>query len=155
MFGFFIGTACVVGLAVLAGRRHRHFHGGHGHHGGFRRRRLRRVLERLDTTPGQEKAIMSALESLREQAKAATAGLGEDRKRLAALLRGERLDDRAFAAVLDEPLARAAKLKDDLAKSVVTIHETLTPSQREKLSDLVESGPRFGYGHAHGCAHGC
>jgi Spy/CpxP family protein refolding chaperone len=152
MFGFFIGTACILGLAVMAARGRRYRHGyGAGHHGGFRRRGLRRVLERLDTSPGQEKAILIALDALRDRGKEMAQGLGETRKSVAAALRAEQLDPRAFAAIFDEPLARVSALREELTKAVATIHETLTPRQKEQLSSLVEAGPPWGYGHRHAC----
>jgi Spy/CpxP family protein refolding chaperone len=152
MFGLFIGTACILGLAIMAARRRRYHHGyGPGRHGGFRRRGLRRVLERLDTTPGQEKAILAALDTLRDKGKEAALGLGETRKSVAAALRAERLDPGAFAAIFDGPLGRVSTLREDLTRAVATIHETLTPNQKEQLSRLVEAGPLSGFGPRHAC----
>jgi Spy/CpxP family protein refolding chaperone len=165
MFGYFIGTACVIGLAMMAGRRHRYHHhgygghggfgrhfGGHGHHGGFgrgggffMRRGLRRIFENLDTTPAQEKVIATAVDDLRDQAQAAKEHVGETREKVANAIRDEHMDERTFGAIFDEPLERLKALRDEFAKTASTIHETLTPKQRERLSDMVGSGTRWGF----------
>ena len=66
MFGFLFGAACLGGLAALLFRRNHHHHGtcGHGHGGRFHRGRhfLYAAFERLDTTPGQEKAVTAAID---------------------------------------------------------------------------------------------
>jgi Heavy-metal resistance len=153
MFGFFFGTACVAALAFIGARgrryRHGHFHGHfRGHRGrGFRRWGLRRMFDRLDTAPGQEKTILNAIDDLTEQARNAIEDQAETGKRVAGALREEHLDERTFAAIFDEPLSRLGTLRDDFAKAVSTVHETLTPAQRGRLADLVESGvTRWGCG---------
>jgi len=150
MIGF-IGAAALIGLGMFAGRRHRwHGHHGHGfhHHGGFRRRGLRYVLERLGTTPGQEKAILSAIEDLKDRADDARDELRGTRKAVADALRQDRLEADAFAALFDGHVARLEVLRDEAAKAASTIHEALTPEQRDRLADLVESGRRFRGGRA-------
>jgi Spy/CpxP family protein refolding chaperone len=164
MFGFFIGSACVAGLAMMAARRHHAFHrhgfGGHGCHGrgggfgrqgrrgGFGRRMLYSVLDRLDTSPGQDKAILAAIDDLSDSAHHARRDLPDLRKQVASAMRAESFDEQAFTAIFDEPLGRLNTLRDELTKSAATIHETLTPKQRERLYDLVQSSTRWGYGYA-------
>src|SRR5947207_1083449 len=86
-FGFVIGTICLVGLVrVLVGRR---YYGGFHHYGGYggygyppwgrgyggphfgRRGRgmVYSLLARLDATPSQEKAILSAVDELKDTAR--------------------------------------------------------------------------------------
>ncbi len=169
MFGFLIGSACIVGLSMMAARgraygkyggcghhgfgRHGFGHHGFGHHrgfgarmGGFGRRMLYRILDRLDTSPGQEKAIIGALDDLRETARNARRDLPDVRGRIADAMRAEAFDDQAFTAIFDEPLTRLTNLRDELTKTAGIIHETLTPKQRERLSDLIASSTRWGYG---------
>ncbi|HEX4338326.1 MAG TPA: periplasmic heavy metal sensor [Polyangiaceae bacterium] len=167
MFGFFLGSACLAGLAMMAARRHHGFHrhgfgghgchGGMGHHGGpfgrrsrdgFGRRMLYGILDRLDTTPGQDKAILAAIDDLRDSAMNARRDLPDVKKQVADALRAETFDETAFTAIFDEPLTRVNKLRDELTKSAATIHETLSQKQRERLYDMIGSSTRWGYGHA-------
>jgi hypothetical protein len=152
MIGPFFGAACIIGLGILFARRRRHGcgpgSGGHrGYRRGWRRYGLRYVLERLDTTPGQEKAILGALDDLRERAEAARDGLDETRASVASAFREETLDEHAFAGLFDGPLARIDTLRDDVARTVATIHEALTAKQRARLADLLESGRHFRHTH--------
>jgi Spy/CpxP family protein refolding chaperone len=165
MFGFFIGTACLIGLAVSIGRGHRHGHGhGHGHgyggfggcgpgggrfrhhggpFGGFARRGLYRVFERLETTPGQEKAILAALEELKEHAKDARSDVRGTARDAAEAFRSEDFDTNAFAGLFDAHFTRAEGMRDEVAKALSKIHEVLAPEQRERLADMLESRLRF------------
>ena len=153
MFGPIFGAACVLGLGILFARRRHHFHhhgyghgrgcDGRGRGGRWRRYGLRYVLERLDTTPGQEKAILGAVDDLRDRADAAREGLDETRQSVAAALREERLDEHAFAGLFDGHLTRLEALRDDAARAAAAIHEALTPKQRGRLADLVGSGRHF------------
>lgn len=154
MLGPFFGAA-LIGFGILFARRRRHWHahgpgfrGHHGTRGRWRRYGLRRVLERLDTTPGQEKAILGAIDDLRERAESARDGIDETRQSVAAALREETLDEHAFAGLFDGHLAQIDALRDDVARAVSTIHETLTPKQRARLADLVESRRHFRPMHA-------
>lgn len=152
MFGFFIGTACLIGFAALArrGRRH-HFYGfGHGHggcHGGHRGLRghlLHRVLTRLDTTPGQEKVIREAMSDLKDEAWNLRSELRGTKTEIAQAIRAPELDralvDRVFAKQ-DEVIE---KLRAMLLTRAEQIHGTLDERQRKQLADMIESGP-WGY----------
>ncbi|HVU04388.1 MAG TPA: Spy/CpxP family protein refolding chaperone [Polyangiaceae bacterium] len=151
-FGPFVGAAALFGLGMFAARR-RFRHHGFGHHhdgfgghrgpGHFRRRALRHVLERLDTTPGQEKVILSAIEDLTDRAADAREGLAGTRKAVAEAIRGEHVDAQTFGALFDEHVTKIEQLRDEAARAAATIHESLTPDQREELARLVESGRRF------------
>ena len=120
MFGFLFGTACLVGLfAVLRrGRRYGYGHacgggyggswegGGHygrgswGRRGGFGPRFfLRRAFERLDTTPGQEKVIVSAIDELREALHKAKDELRGTREDFAGVVRGPALDESSMSDI--------------------------------------------------------
>jgi hypothetical protein len=153
MFGPIFGAACVIGLGMLFARRHRHWHGGgHGFRGGrgrFRRFGLRSVLERLRTTPGQEKAILGAIDDLQDRAATAREGLRETRERVASALREETLDQHAFASLFDRQFAELEALRDDAARAAAIIHETLTVKQRTTLADWVHSGGRGHFRHRH------
>lgn len=144
MFGFLFGTACLVGLAVVIGRGHRHarFRGRFG---------LGRVLERLDTTPGQEKVIRTALDDLYEQAREVRGQIKETRRDLAQALRGESVDIALLHDVFRRHDDSLGKLRQGGLGAVARIHETLDERQRGMLADLVESGPLGWRHHARGC----
>jgi hypothetical protein len=151
MFGFFIGTACLIGLVAVARRGHR-YHGGHygfGHHGRFGRRFggrffFHRILDRLDTTPGQEKVIREAIHDLKEEAWSLRREVRSTRSELAEALRAPELDkaliDRVFAKH-DEVIE---KLRASLVSSADKVHGTLDERQRKQLADMIEAGP-WGY----------
>lgn len=146
MFGFIFGTACVVGLAVMATRGRRH---GFRRHGGFRRWGFYSVFERLETTPAQEKAILNVVDSLRDKARRFVSDVRGARKDVASALRGDTFDEHAFAAIFDGHIGAVEALRDEFAKSAAVIHDTLTDTQRRRLAEIVESGPRFGHGYGH------
>jgi hypothetical protein len=148
MLGFFIGAACLVGLAAVArGRHHRH-HGCYGgHHHGFGRRGFgarfffRRILERLDTTPGQEKVIREAIHDLQDEAYGLRRDVRATRSEIADALRAPELDK----ALLDRVFAKHDEVIEKLRASVVSsadrVHSTLDEQQRKRLADMIESGP--------------
>jgi Spy/CpxP family protein refolding chaperone len=148
MFGFAVGLFCLWGLfRVVGGGRHRSWGFGGCHHdrgdGGSRRGRrggfgmLRRLFERLDTTPGQEKVIRNAV----DEVTGAGAALKDD-------LHGARQDvGKAFrqedfnAEVMAELLTRHDDAIDELRRATVgslaKIHDTLDPEQRQLLADWL------------------
>ena len=145
MFGFFIGAACLVGLAAVARGRHHHGHGGwhhgHGRRGFGGRFFFRRVLERLDTTPGQEKVIREAMHDLREEAWGLRSEVRGTRREIAEALRAPELDK----ALLDRVFAKHDEVIEKLRASVLTsadrVHSTLDEQQRKRLADMIETGP--------------
>jgi Spy/CpxP family protein refolding chaperone len=149
MFGFFIGTACLIGFAALArrGRRH-HFYGHGGCHHGRRgmggRFFFHRILERLDATPGQEKVIRDAIHDFKEEAWGLRSEVRGTRSEVAQAIRAPELDkaliDRVFAKH-DEVIE---KLRASLLRTAEQVHGTLDERQRKQLADMIESGP-WGY----------
>jgi Spy/CpxP family protein refolding chaperone len=167
MFGFLVGTACLIGLfsVVRHGRRFGHcghvgygggyegFRRGWGRHGqhdwGWRGDSgrpffLRSIFERLDTTPGQEKAILAALDELKETARAAKGEMRGARSELAQAMRTESFDEVALGGAT----ARVEGVVDTARKAGIAafakIHQALDDRQRQKLADIIESGPGFG-----------
>jgi uncharacterized membrane protein len=143
MLGFFIGTACLVGFIAVARRSHHHYRGwgGRGHRGHARRFIFRRVLSRLDTTPGQEKVIRSAVNDFKDEAFGLRSEVRSTRAEIAAALRPSELDkaalDRAFAKH-DEVLER---LRSSFVNAADQIHGTLDDRQRKQLADMIDAGP--------------
>jgi Spy/CpxP family protein refolding chaperone len=158
MFGFIIGTVCLVGLIKVL--RHRHgwggrdggwHHHGHGHGyggesatggfgGGRRRWWLRSIFERLDTTPGQEKAILAALDELRDNRRVVRGEMDLTRADLARAVAGGLVDD----ATLEETFARhdrlLAQLRVSFVEALKKVTEALDERQRKQVARLLEGG---------------
>ncbi len=153
MFGFFFGTACLAGLIYTLRSRHRWGHHGHGRHGGgwSWRGRLRWLFERLETSPGQEKVIVEAADTLTEAFAKLRDEVGPTRTAVAQALRGEHFD----ASTLKEANARhdalVEALRKELQASLAKVHEALDPKQRREFADILEHGWGYGWrGRRHG-----
>jgi Spy/CpxP family protein refolding chaperone len=114
---------------------------------------LRMLYARLDTTPGQEREIRSALEELRERGRDAKSGMLETRESLGRSIAGETFDTAAFEAVSARVDATSEKMKDAAASALKRIHAVLDPKQRERLAELVSKGA-FGRWGRGGGGHG-
>lgn len=158
MIGFIIGTVCLIGLVKVL-RRGRGWHGrwGHGGYGmraggmgygggGPKRWFLRRLLERLDTTPGQEKAIVAAVDELRDNRALVRDEAAQTRADLARVVSGGLVDD----AALEETFARhdrlLAQLRVAFVESLRKATEALDERQRKQVADLLARSGRFGGG---------
>lgn len=152
MLGFLFGTVCLIGLIKVL-RRGRGWHGrwgahgmhgyGYGHGGGPRRWLMRSMFERLQTTPGQEKAIVSAIEELREDRHILRDEAQQTRGDLARAIGGGFVDD----ATLEETFARhdraLAQVRVSFVEALKKVSEALDERQRKQLADLIQGG-RFG-----------
>jgi len=150
MLGFIIGTVCVIGLVKVL-RRTRGYCGGRfgygpyraygGRHGGPRWF-MRSLFERLETTPGQEKAIVSAFEQLRENRHLIREEMQQTRADLARAVGSGWIDDHT----LEESFARhdrvLAQLRVALVEALKTATEALDDRQRKQLAALIERGLR-------------
>jgi Spy/CpxP family protein refolding chaperone len=156
MFGFVFGALCLGGLfALIKGRRygfhhhrgwhHRH-HFGHGcHRRGFGRFGLHFALDHLDTTPGQEKAIMAALDDLHDEASDLRSRVFSSRRTIGEALRGERLDESALESLVAQHTSDFAAFGARAIAALGKVHEVLDPEQRKRLARLIESGPGWGF----------
>ena len=103
-----------------------------------------RILERLETTPGQEKVIREAISDLKEEAWSLRSEVRGTRSELAQAIRAPELDkaliDRVFAKH-DEVIE---KLRASFLRTAEQVHGTLDERQRKQLADMIESGP-WGY----------
>ena len=158
MFGFIVGTVSLIALVkVLRGGR-RWGYGGNG--GGPRRWMLRRLFQRLDTTPGQEKVITEAFDELQEKLRAVREEFSRSRSSFAKATRGEAFDTESVREQFERQQGTVEDLKKVVLAAMQKIHEALTPEQRAIAGDLIEFGPRhfgggschhhFGGGHRHG-----
>lgn len=158
MFGFLIGTLCLIGLVrvIARGRYGHHRYGywrGHGYRGFGPRAALNAVLARLDTAPGQEKVITEAVSDFMERARESGRDVRDTRRAVAEALRGERVDE----ARLNEVFGRHDAALDNVRRAAVDtlrkVHEALDERQRRILGDLLESG-FYGFGHHGHYGHG-
>lgn len=154
MLGFIIGTVCLIGLVKVL-RRGRGWHGrwGHGGYGpvgpgaGFRGRGrwfLRSVFERLETTPGQEKAIVSAIDELRQNRAIVREEAQLTREDVARVVASGLVDD----AALEETFARhdraLAQLRVAFVETLKKVSEALDERQRKQVADFLQRSGRFG-----------
>lgn len=157
MFGFFVGTVCLIGLIGVLRRGRHHHHFGHSHGcgsegwGGYGRARrrgfgfgpramLRRLFERLDTTPGQEKVIVEAFSDLKNSARDAKGGLREARHDLAEAFRQESFDELLLGGALSRLDGSVDTLRKAGLDAFGKVHAALDERQRKILADLIESG---------------
>ena len=151
MFGFFLGTACLIGLVALISRGRRRYYGHHHYHGhrfGRGRWMLNALLDRLDTTPGEEKVVRETVEGFVDELHSARREFKGSRGEVAQAVRGPSVD----AALLETVFARhdqtIAHVRQSALAAFGKIHDTLDDRQRKILADLIESGPfAHGFGH--------
>ena len=149
MFGFLFGTACLLGLtATFAGRHHGHHRcgGQRGFRHGRGRFLLNRLLDRLDTTPGQEKVIREAVDTLLDELHDAKRDFRSSRSDVAQVVRAETLDRAAVEAIFDRHDTVIDRVRHTALDAFAKVHETLDQRQRKILAELIESGP-FGRGY--------
>ncbi|RKH45991.1 periplasmic heavy metal sensor [Corallococcus sicarius] len=144
MFGFVFGTACLAGLFATL-RRGRHGHPGYGHGGMWRARpRLRWLFERLETSPGQEKVIVKAVEDAREAFAKVRDQWGPSRTALGTSMRGEHFDGAVLRELFSRHDVALETLRNAVQDGLSSVHEALDPRQRRELADIIEHG--WGYG---------
>jgi Spy/CpxP family protein refolding chaperone len=157
MFGFIIGTVCLIALVSTlrhqygfawgggcGGRAFGRF-GGPPWRGAVRHRRqqwfMRRLFEQLETTPGQEKVIVKHVDNLIDNMATNRHELSDVRREVAQVLRGESLDEASLQAALAKVEDLLAKTKQELTQALTEIHASLEPDQRRDLADLLTYGP--------------
>lgn len=163
MIGFLIGAVCLIGLIKTArfGRGYRDHGGwrGHDHRGGScahtrderggygrgPRAAIRILFERLDTSPGQERVIMAAVEQLWTKKRELGDEVAASRHDVARAMRGERFDEAALGEAFTRQDALFAQLRESVGTTMKTIHEALDERQRKIAADALEGG-RFGRG---------
>ena len=147
MFGFVIAGVSLAGLVFLAARRRRY--GGYGAYWAFRR---------LDTSPGQEKVIRTALSEAREVFRDFRKSNQGAKQELGPILEAEHLDERALESWLGARESSFQELKPRLMDIAKRIHDVLDPEQRRRVARWVTSGHGYHHhyhGHHYGGCHGC
>lgn len=163
MLGFVIGTACLIGLVwVLRGRRRfgfvpwsrhgcgrgMHGDGGFGWRGGGPRSALRGLFERLETTPGQEKVVLAAIDDLRTHGKGAREKLRVATADVAASLRGDVFDEAAARTAFEKMENVVIETREATLGALGRVHEALDSRQRQELASMLEKlgGAERGFG---------
>jgi len=147
MFGFLFGAACLLGLTATVARGHHGYgHCGPGHRGrGFRHARARHflnhLLDRLNTTPGQEKVIRETVDTLFDELHDARRDFRGTRTDVAEAIRASVLDRASVEAVFDRHDQVIDRVRQSALDAFAKIHETLDDRQRKILAEIVESGP--------------
>ncbi|NUP08537.1 MAG: periplasmic heavy metal sensor [Polyangiaceae bacterium] len=140
MFGFFIGTVCLVGLIAMV-KRGRHGRWGHGYHrhGGFGRRGvLNRLFSRLETSPSQEKVVMGAVEEVEMAVRGLRPELDATRADIAKVLTDENFDPERLGAVFARHDDAVRQVQAALAGALGKVHGALDHHQRAQLAQLIE-----------------
>jgi hypothetical protein len=154
MLGILFGTACLIGLIKVTrgGWGHGYGHwrtrgcgGGHSGRRGFGRGgwMLRGLFERLETSPGQERVILDAVDEVREAASRFHDESDTARRDVADALKGAHLDQEKVRGVFERFDAKAEDVKKALMSNLSKIHEALDERQRVELASLLESFGRF------------
>jgi len=164
MLGMIFGGLCLV--ALIATVRRRRYWGHHaygalydrddsrweggfggpamrfrrGAWGGGGRRVLRELFIRLDTSPGQEKAIASSLHEARSRLSELRGELRSVKQEVAALIGSDVLDVVALEAVLGQQQVGFDRVRNELVRTLSTIHEALDTRQRRELGELLADG---------------
>jgi hypothetical protein len=163
MFGFIVGTACLIGLIKVVrggcghggwgGRWGRGWGGWGGHRGGGwgQSWMLRGLFSRLDTTPGQEKVISEAVDNIRN----AFAKLGDEKEKIrrdvATAFKGEQFDHGPMKDAFTRQDAAMEEIQRTILVELSKVHEALNEKQRKEVGELLEHG--FGWGrHGYGFA---
>jgi Spy/CpxP family protein refolding chaperone len=150
MFGFIIGTVCLIGLIKVL-RRGRGWHGhgyGYGPYGdryghmggGGSRWFLRGLFHRLETTPGQEKAIVAAIDELRENRRVVREELEQTRGDVARVVAGGLVEDSSLEDTFARQDRLLAQLRVSFVEAMKKITEVLDERQRKQIADMLAGG---------------
>jgi uncharacterized membrane protein len=118
---------------------------GHGHWGRGRwgsDRALYYAFERLNTSPGQEKAIRGALQDLRDSLGALRPAVQSLRQDIASVFKEETFTAAQAENILHSRDPELGQARAALALTISRIHEALDPDQRERVARWAAEGPR-------------
>lgn len=167
MFGFILGTVCLVALGARFAKRRFGYghdchagsgshgwhgrgwgHHGHGHHGDeqrgglgggrFSRRAQRWLFRQLQTTPGQETVIGEAFTEVTR----AMDGLRDEAKKtredIATAMRAEPFDQATLDSAFARQNVQVQETQRVFGESLAKVHEVLDAAQRKQLVGLLE-----------------
>ena len=156
-----IGIAAgIIGVVLLVKRaffrrRFGYGGGGCGHRGHWRGRHggggygpgrswwLRGLFARLDTTPGQEREIRSAIEEVQRVAREAKQGVFGSRENIAKAVAGDVFDPSAIDDASAQLDAATARVKEAFRASLEKVHAVLDALP---LADQLGAAERAGVG---------
>jgi len=157
MLGAIVGTVCVLGLIKVVRRAvwHRRGYGwrhgcashlGGGDNFGVRGRGgvMRWLFERLETTPGQERAIAEAVARIRQDRATVREELMLTRADLARALEGGLVDESVFEETFARHDRLLARLRVGWVEMLKTVCETLDPRQRKEMAAILTRRGFFG-----------
>lgn len=121
--------------------RHHHHHRGGWRGRGGRHTFLWHALARLDLTPAQEKVVKTEIDQLKEKARSLKDEGKSARDDMARSIRGESFEEEALAAMFIRHDDLLHGLRGDLAGALGRIHAVLDAAQRERLAEMIASGP--------------
>ena len=95
------------------------------------------MMERLGTSPAQEKLMREEWHRVRAQAANSQVDLAAARSELSSAIRSEVFDRAQFDAAAGRMDAAWQALRDSVAEALANIHNTLDSSQRTQLADWI------------------
>jgi uncharacterized membrane protein len=105
---------------------------------------LRGLFQRLDTTPGQEKVIVAAVEDLFQTARQVHTEARSAREALAEAMRQPAMDGTTLATAKGKLQAAVDMMSQAMERMLSAVHEALDDRQRRSLSELIEQGHAWG-----------
>lgn len=154
MFGFVLGTACLLGL--LAFMRHKCRRGGSHHHprhfddgpwmkpgwGGWRGGDgvASWIASRVDATPDQRRVIRSEVEAFFDAARTLKREVRFSRDDIAVAMRSSSFDEEVMGDSFARQDDRIKEVRAQLVGSLAKIHDVLDDRQRRRLANLLERG---------------
>ncbi|HEX6245326.1 MAG TPA: periplasmic heavy metal sensor [Polyangiales bacterium] len=109
-----------------------------------RGRWLSGLFRRLDTTPGQEKALRELVTGLGSSLGDARSEFVAARRELATALSGETVDNTSLDRAFQRNTELLTKLSGELKAALASAHQTLDGEQRKYLAELIGQGFRGG-----------
>jgi hypothetical protein len=104
---------------------------------------LRGVFRRLETTPTQSQAIQEALKEFQEGAKAWKGEARRTRTDLAVAFRRSSIDAEAMGELFARHDSALEGVRKAFVGMMMRVHDVLDDTQRERLAQLIELGPRW------------
>jgi hypothetical protein len=104
---------------------------------------LRGLFQRLETTPGQEKVIVAAIDEMREAGRKARGEVAASRADIAKAMRSPGFDEVLFGEMFARHDAALEQLRKASVGAMAKVHDALDEKQRARLADLIERGPGF------------